>query len=43
MATIEYWDNSNRGDRWKAGRRYNHGMRKRLVVYLNELREVVNG
>jgi len=38
-ATIEYWDNSHRGDRFKVGRRYNHGTRKRVVVYLKELRE----
>lgn len=37
-ATIEYWDNGRRGDRWRNGRRYNHGTRARVVVYLRELR-----
>lgn len=39
-ATIEYWDNAQRGETWKAGRRYNHGTRVRVVVYLRELKDV---
>lgn len=39
-ATIEYWDNFNRGNSYRAGRRYNHGTRARVVVYQHELRPV---
>lgn len=39
-ATIEYFDNSpgKRGVTYKAGRKYSHGTRVRVVVYKTELR-----
>ena len=36
-ATIQYLDNARRGDRYVAGRRYNHATRVRVVVYKTEL------
>lgn len=37
-ATIEYLDNAQRGVTWRRGRAYNHATRRRLVVYLSELK-----
>lgn len=37
-ATIEYFDNSRRFDRWRNGRRYTHATRARVKVWLTELR-----
>ena len=42
-AVIEYWDNTRRGNSYRAGRRYNHGTRARVVVYQRELRPVTEG
>lgn len=39
-ATIEYFDNTARGERIVRGRRYNHATRRRVVVWLRELRDV---
>ena len=36
-ATIQYFDNARRGERFVAGRRYNHATRVRVVVYKTEL------
>ena len=41
-ATIEYFDNARRGERYTAGRRYNHATRTRVVVNLRELRDVAS-
>lgn len=40
MSVIEYWNNAKRGTRFKAGRRYNHGSRERVIVYNSELRPI---
>lgn len=40
MTLIQYFDNSRRGDRWKNGRRYNHGTLTRRWVYNHELKAV---
>lgn len=37
-AIVEFWDNVHRGERWVAGRRYNHGTRVRKVVFLRDVR-----
>lgn len=39
-STVEYFDNTRRGICMKAGRKYNHATRVRVVVWNTELREV---